>query len=351
MASKETLKIRAGLDKGTGYTSKGGPRKPPKLAHLVGRKNTLPNIRINQLRAVKAFTELRALGDKSAEKMAELTKMVHDRWDNWGYSNSEINGVPMRKDRKGQKARLENIADDLAIAQEAVNEEQATALSKIMKTLGEAATANAMFRKGHKNPHSMLLSKTIGERRNNLVAGMERDDPFGIEIAMSRAMEDNDLEMAAAACIVHARLTAEQRQLVEHSRDDVAEALVWNEWRDMQVAFEKTLFCVDMGHAMADQMQGKDIPAGRKVGIALRFHEAGANLGLEFKEDELAPPVVAAPLPAVAFEDQMKKPPKAKEDDLQKYVRLGKTDPAAARAFALEVGFFEAVTGEENQGE
>ncbi len=194
----------------------------------------------------------------------------------------------------------------------------------------------------------MLLSKTVGERRNNLVDGLEREGAFGVEVAMSRALADNDKEMAAAAIIAYDRLTAEQRKTVGFSRDDVAEALVWNEWRDMQVATEKTLYAVEMAHVIADQMQGKAVPAGKKTGIALRFHEAGLKIGVEFKEDELAPPAVETPLPDVQFEDQMEKPPKAKEDNLQKVLRLMKTDPAAAREFGLEVGLLDDVTGEGN---
>lgn len=178
----------------------------------------------------------------------------------------------------------------------------------------------------------------------HLVDGLERDDPFGIEIAMTRALADRDKEMAAAACIAYDRLTAEQKQLVGYSRDDVAEALVWDEWRDMNVATAKTLFAVEMAHVIADQMQGKAVPAGKKTTISLRFQEAGLSLGLEFSEDDLSPPAVQAPLPAVQFEDQMKKPPAPKEDNLQKYVRLSKTDPAAARELALEVGFLDDVT-------
>jgi hypothetical protein len=306
MASKETLKIKAGLDKGTGYTSKNKARSGPKLAHLVGRKNTLSNIRTNQLQAVKAYREIRLLGEKSAKKMAELDAMIRDRWKDEGYIPGEINGVPVRTDTWGVEARSKRIRKDIEAAQKAVNQEQAEELSKIMKDLGEAGAANAMFRKGHKNPHSMLLTNTIGERRNNLLAGMERDDPFGVEITMTRAMGDNDKELAAAACIAYDRLTAEQKQLVEHSRDDVAEALVWTEWCDQNAATAKTLFAVEMGHVLADQMQGRDVPAGKKTGIALRFHEAGANLGLEFSEDELAPPAVATPLPEVTFEDNYK---------------------------------------------
>ena len=35
-----------------------------------------------------------------------------------------------------------------------------------MKDLGEAGAANAMFRKGFKTLHSMLLSKSVGERQS-----------------------------------------------------------------------------------------------------------------------------------------------------------------------------------------
>ncbi len=121
--------------------------------------------------------------------------------------------------------------------------------------------------------------------------------------------------MGAAAIIAYDRLTAAQKKLVEHSRDDISDALTWKEWRDMSEACEKTLYCVDMGHLTADTMRGKEVPGGKKIGIALRFQEAGANLGLEFSENDLAPPAVKSPAETIKRPSSEKPDLKAAERD------------------------------------
>jgi len=288
-------KIRAGLDSKTGYTSKGGLRKPPKLLHLVGKKITLAGIHENQRKAVFALKKLRQLGTKSAEKMTELEQLIRADWDERAWVADDINGVPVRRSVMDSKEVKRNIDRDLARAQKAVNEEQAEELAALMTTLGEAGQQNAAFRKGHKSPHAMLLYKTVGERRNGLVDGLDKEGVVGIEIAMARALADKDAERAAAATIAYDRLSAKQKELVTYSRDSVSEALVWNEWQAMQMGTEKTLYAVDLGHVLADTMQGKAVAAGKKTGISLRAHEAMNNLGLEFREDDLDAPAAAAP--------------------------------------------------------
>ena len=92
-------KIKAGLASGTGYTTKNKARSGPRLAHLVGRKITLPNIHANQLRAVTAYRKLRLLGTKSAEKMTELEAAIRASWDDRAWAPDEINGVPVQASR------------------------------------------------------------------------------------------------------------------------------------------------------------------------------------------------------------------------------------------------------------
>ena len=300
--------IAAGLAKGTGYTSKDRVRKPPRLAHLIGQKHTLENFHLNQHKAVHAFKSLRLLGDRSAKKMQDLEAMIRDRWSgpgagkNEGYSNEEINGVPVRRDFWGSGKRKEVIDTDLERAQVAVNEEQADELAKIMKSLGEAGAANGVFRKGLKTPHIKLLFDTIGETRNNLSDHMEKEGVMGVERGMAKALSTNDAVMAAAACIAYDTLSEAQKQLVTYSRDDIAEAFVWTEWCAMNVAAEKTLYAVDMGHLLANTMQGREVAPEKKIGISLRINEAMNNLGLEFDQDDLAPP--AGTVPAAVLQSE-----------------------------------------------
>ena len=81
MATQEVLKIRAGLESGTGYTRKPGDKfGGPRLGHLLGRKHNLTNIHINQAKAATAYRRLKMLGLKAEKQMEELTALVNDKW-------------------------------------------------------------------------------------------------------------------------------------------------------------------------------------------------------------------------------------------------------------------------------
>ena len=134
-------KIKSGLTKGEGFTSKDKLRSGPRLAHLVGRKTTLPNIHANQLRAVTAYKKLRLLGTKSAEKMTELEAAIRASWDERAWAPDEINGVPVRRPVIAPDDVKRNVDRDLNRAQKAVNEEQGEEIASLMKEIGEAGAA------------------------------------------------------------------------------------------------------------------------------------------------------------------------------------------------------------------
>jgi len=167
--------------------------------------------------------------------------------------------------------------------------------------------------------------------------GLAKDGVVAVEDAMARALGDNNKALAVAACTAYDRLSDEQKALVSYSRDDVAEALVWNDWQAKQVALEKTIYAVSMAETMADQIAGKRVSADRKIGIAQRFHDKGKELGVEFDGNDLNPPASAMPAPEDTVIDNMPTKPDLPEDALAKMNRLyseGKDGEAVALGIA-----------------
>jgi len=329
-------KIRSGLDSKSGYSSKSDTRKAPRLLHLVGKKHTIASIHLNQRKAVQAYTKLCLLAEKAATTMAELEEGIRADWDERAWTHDTVNGTPVRRPVMDASEVRRNIDRDLKRAQAAVNQETAEELNKLMAVIREAKSQNAAFRKGAKSPYGQLLSETVGDERMRLAEGLERDGVVAIEDAMARALGDNDRLLAAAACVAYDRLSDEQRQLVSYSRDDVAEALVWNDWQAKQIALEKTLYAVDMAEALADKITGKEAGT-KKISIAERFHSKAKQLGVEFDENDLNPPASAMPAPEVKAIDNMPTKPELPEDALAKMARLyreGKDGEAVALGIA-----------------
>ncbi len=272
--------IRAGID--AIDRAKAGDSKP-KLLRLIGVKGSVPNLQEIQIKAKKARDRLLNLRTAELSLAQKAEADIRAKWKEHGVFRDE-KGI--RTDTIGDMARNNNIAREIKAVRKVRLEATAEERGKLLTVLRETKESLALMRKSWVNPVSVLMNSTLASpERATYAANLANAGAHGVEGAMRQALALNDQALAAAAVERYDLLDETTRSLVSFSKDDIAAAMVHDEWSKAAEAIGLSDYAVESGELAEREMRGDKISPDQKIRVGQRLMELEAKIGRKLDAD------------------------------------------------------------------
>ncbi len=189
-------------------------------------------------------------------------------------------------------ARNNNIAREIKAVRKVRLEATAEERGKLLTVLRETKESLALMRKSWVNPVSVLMNATLASpERATYAANLANAGAHGVEGAMRQALALNDQALAAAAIERYDLLDETTRSLVSFSKDDIAAAMVHDEWSKAAEAIGLSDYAVESGELAEREMRGDKISPDQKIRVGQRLMELEAQHAPLTAQDRLRIPV------------------------------------------------------------
>ena len=325
-----------------------GGRRSLVVVHLVAwtacRSCSYPRSNRNSRKQtyLRAFKAKHALEGILASEVAARDESVAAIKAAWAERGKHRDGNIIT-DTMGDTERNKYAANEISSAHKLRMGKIAEKVAELRAEIAATRTLADEAKKLWHSPLSRLMTSTLAsERRATLGDNLSRAGASEVELNMRLAMDTADADMAAACCARYEGLSKDARKGVSINRDDLAHALVADEWDEARKSMGMTLFALSTAELAIKDILGQKITSGEKIRTGLHRAELEADFGADNINPD-KPPVKEEVTTTLKLGDKTKELP---EPDVVKFTRLLEEDPAAGRAFGLEKGFLEVVTEE-----
>jgi hypothetical protein len=250
---------------------------------MIGVKSTIANLQEINTKATKTRARLHQLRTAEVESAQTAADTIKAKWKDQGVS---IDEKGIRTDNLGDQQRRKFVEVDIKTARTERLAKTAEERAKLIATLGETRETLALVRRNWANPVGILMTKTLAsDTRATYTANLAHAGPYELENTIRVALQNKDQALAAACLVRYDAMDRKTRDLVSYGKDDVAEAMVHDEWSMAVEAIGLADYAIESGELAEREMRGDKISPDAKIRVGMRLKELSIKIGRPVEGD------------------------------------------------------------------
>lgn len=272
-----TETIRAGLDK----HEKARKSLPvPRLAHLIGKRTDLKSLQVLRNDISKSLTRIRKLRGDTVSAIEKRTAEIRAHYDAEGYVEGDREG--MRQDILTAPRRKVLTDRALMKMKKKVAANVASEIDVLLRKVNAAKEDVASVRAAWRDPISVLMRVTLDSAdREKYMANMANAGPEELLVYAHEAVHENNKAKGAAVLARTDRLPGETKKSLRFTKNDIAEALIYQEFNAAIEAMELSEFSILMAFQESREALGMTLNAGDVTAVGLKRAEVEHEIGRE----------------------------------------------------------------------
>lgn len=280
--------IRAGLDKGEGFTTK-TPRRgmtPPRFARFAGRRVGLTDLKISRNDIAKLHARLKEIRGAVTAALTEQGAAIRAKYDAEGWLPGERDGH--RIDHLGPDRRRVMTDRALVVMRKEVVALVNDEVSGILLKLNEAKADLADARAAWVDPVTVLMRNTLASsERQVFMDNMANAGPVELLDYAVQANRENNLAMGAAILSRIDRLPGEMRKSLEFSKAQLAESLIHETFNAAVEHMALSEYAVLLASHEGREALGQTLNAGDKMKAGNELKKTQDEIGREIVPEDL----------------------------------------------------------------
>lgn len=282
MAKSPKEKIASGVTDAINKSKK--IRTTPRLARfskLPGNTKSLKEL-VNAGRPAR--DHLQAMARKSEVVFAQITKDKTEEFKHWGMTPGDKPGIFTDDVGVDKRVYARNKAID--VAKKAHSHTTESSRNEVITALRSVAQDLRDCQPLHHSTVAILLRQTMADpQRAVYMQILQNAGPVAITNAIMDAVMGEGNKALGAALVTTIENSKELQKLVPYSRDDIADALVGNEYWEAQESIGIMKYFIEQSEVAVLELEGKGLSTARKLKAGIMKRELEATLGKTFNDD------------------------------------------------------------------
>lgn len=259
-------------------------RKKPTLAHLVGAQTKPENLKTLLNGCRSRLSKLKAVRDAATKALTDETEKIMDHYENEGYIIDE-NGA--RTDILQDRRRV-MIDSAVVRAKKIIYKAIEGDVTSIMTAVREDERRVAAAKEAFPSMIAFLMNSTLdSEKRHINMMNLSAAGQVGLLGAAKAALANNDLALGAAVIASIENLPKKSRDAMTISREDLAEALVHEQFYASVDHIIVAEFVLAEANLAGREGLGRKRTSTDTLGLGRKRIEAEAALGRPLTDNDV----------------------------------------------------------------
>lgn len=258
-------------------------RRKPVLAHLVGAQTKPENLKVLLNGCRSRLSKLKAVRDAATTALADETAKIMTHYETEGYIVSDSGAKEdLLKDRR-------RILIDRAVlaAKKIIYSAIESDVTELMVGVREDERRVAAAKEAFPSMIAHLMNSTLSsEARHVYMLNLSAAGQTGLLGAAKEALANNDKALGAAVIASIDNLPKRSRDAMTISRDDLAEALVHEQFYAAVDKIVVAEFILAEAHLTGREGLGRQRTSTDTVGLGIKRTEVEAALGRPLTDDD-----------------------------------------------------------------